>query len=486
MLDVIFLFGLLFIMLLFVYNGDLIKRFNKKERMRIIIILLFGFIFLILKNKDNLMNIFNKKESFSVGAPLSQRFFSPDSDVPDVTVEISDIELRNAGIEFDGDGNPVGPDRDGLSVMQRLTQMFMEKVRLESPNFDVDVNNFRFDPNRVQTRTEAGSLAFNQSALEVQNVQDMLDGIDIDTLSDVDMDRLLTNLNNIDLDGLPNDMSLQIQENISNILSRFNAMRDNPDLPEIGAQQVPGQAQQPSAANAANPNPEAPQPAQRPNNAVPANAANAPQPAQRPNNAVPANAANAPQPAQRPNNAAPANAGQELTRNISDELTDSGILPPEVADKQNIELEENMADVIKKEEGLAATKLRLNRKGKSMNSLEIHAQDHDAAAVASYTRKGFYALGTGSIAAATLVGSGLISVVEKAGNLLEKIIDKREILMRNGVLTPEMILNLSWDDLVDIIAEYFYGDMLAEGSSSIDAILSGGPDSMSTEGGNQR
>jgi len=164
MLNIILISGLLFIMLLFVYNGNLIKKFNKKERLRIVIILLFGFTFIVLfKNKDNLMNRFNKKESFSIGAPLTQRFPSSNPNIPDANVEIPDSELQARGFSVDGDGNPL--DREGNVIDPNspdgatIARLFMEQITDDYPNFDIgSVTDFRFDPSRRQIDVEARTV----------------------------------------------------------------------------------------------------------------------------------------------------------------------------------------------------------------------------------------------------------------------------------------------------------------------------------------
>lgn len=504
MLNIILISGLLFIMLLFVYNGNLIKKFNKKERLRIVIILLFGFTFIVLfKNKDNLMNRFNKKESFSIGASLTQRFTSPN--VPDVNVEISDLDLLEAGFRLDVDGNPVnatsGSRLDAVRIDQ-LAQMFIQRVRDADPDFPVNnVNNFRFDPSRRQIDTEARTITNttgmtdDQIELAMQRFQTDLGRVnldleDIQNMPDAELDELINDLfttyRSSNGDGFPPNTPEedQLEFNLKLDLMMNSAASRRANAPANAARQAELNA---APANAAVVNPAARQ-AELNADARQAelNAAARQTELNTSEDGVvddPGNLGGQEPPGQQGGS----NNRQELTRNISNELTESGTLPPGITYKQEMELQKSKDNFITKQEGLSATKLRLNRKGKSMNSLEIHAHDHpNQAAVASKTRKGLYALGTGTVAAVTTVGGMLLSVAEKAGNLLEKIIEKREILMRNGVLTPEMVLNLSWDDLVDIIAEYFYGDMLAEGGTSIDAILSGGPGTMSTEGGNQR
>jgi len=473
MLNIILISGLLFIMLLFVYNGNLIKKFNKKERLRIVIILLFGFTFIVLfKNKDNLMNRFNKKESFSIGASLTQRFTSPN--VPDVNVEISDRDLLEAGFRLDVDGNPVnatsGSRLDAVRIDQ-LAQMFIQRVRDADPDFPVNnVNNFRFDPSRRQIDTEARTIT-NTTGMSPEDIAAA------EAAARETFENYLDQVRNLNPQSIQEMSDTELTELINDLYSTYRSQGgpgfppDTPEADQIELNEKLNQMMDSAANRRANAARQAEaNAAGQPLVDDPENDPNIPgdeqePPVQQRSNTEEQDGSNAEQSGnvntnQRSNN-------QEIDL---DELP--GELDPAVKAKMETETVEAQNELSIKQQKNENVKQQLNSKGKPMNSMERYFFYHpDQKWILGGIVAAPIALGVASLAMLRALPGAALETAEKLGNLAEKLIDKREIMMKNGLITPEMALNLSWSDLFDVVAEHFYGDLLAVGGDVIGELL---------------
>lgn len=475
MLNIILISGLLFIMLLFVYNGNLIKKFNKKERLRIVIILLFGFTFIVLfKNKDNLMNRFNKKESFSIGAPLTQRFPSSNPNIPDANVEIPDSELQARGFSIDGDGNPL--DRNGRVIDPNspdgdtIARLFIQRVRQDHPNFPGDVDNFRFDPSRRQIDVEARTVT-NTTGMSPEDIaaaeaaaretfENNLDQVrnlnpqSIQEMSDTELTTLITELfttyRSRDGPGFPPETpeADQIELNQKLDLMMDSAANRRANAARQAEANAAGQPLVDDPENDPNiPGDEQEPPVQQRSNTEEQDGSNAEQSGNVNTN-------------QRSNN-------QEIDL---DELP--GELDPAVKAKMETETVEAQNELSIKQQKNENVKQQLNSKGKPMNSMERYFFYHpDQKWILGGIVAAPIALGVASLAMLRALPGAALETAEKLGNLAEKLIDKREIMMKNGLITPEMALNLSWSDLFDVVAEHFYGDLLAVGGDVIGELL---------------
>ena len=527
MLNIIFVSGLLFILLLFISNSNLIKKNNKKEILKIISILSFGVIFIILlKNKDNLMNLFNKKETFSVGAPLSQRFDFGDVEIPDSDLPES-IQIGDDGIPY-----RVRPDgtRSDASGSPDIVDLFRRAARDRyggDPNFDISsFDNFRFDPNRVQTRTEAGNVLNETTEILSQirgNVTDQIDRVNqlSDTdLGNLDINQLSDMLQNIsiirsrDLNRLDSSADSDLIEQLDNtefrlineIETRFGGGGGSSNANALSGGATGGgsgnanalsgvNGQQPGGANgnaSALSGVNGQQPGGANGNANALSGVNGQQPGGANGNALngssgsgqtnqqPGNA-NGQRPnnanGQRPNNAEGPNqqsgsnaAGPNQQSGSNAELDPDelpGELDPEVKAKMETEKVEAQNELSIKQQKDQNLEQNLDNLGKNNTNKK-------RLTLAGLAGGGMFVGGSAFAvfsAAAALPGKAL-DTAEKLANLAEKLLDKREIMMKNGLLTPEMILNLSWSDLYDLVAKHFYGELLATGGDVIDAILS--------------
>ena len=382
----------------------------------------------------------NNKERFSIGGPLSQRFDFGDVEVPDVDLP-DNIEISADGVPLrrspDGRLEDASGDPDIVDLFRRAAQeQYGNVINFEETGF---FDNFRFDPARVRRTTDASDV-IDEAAERAAAAEELLDQIDLDNLPD-DFDELSALYDQLyQMKGINPELDERINEmeaEISWAILESDVNVNNPNIGNAGAGNAgagnagAGNAEALNAENPGDLNPENP--------GAGAGAENT------------GNARNMTETNIDPNNP---NALNSRNRDINSPDIPPDSVTPEVEELINIEA--SIIDNKIKNQDLKTKEAVNNLESEGVETSTLKKEKEESS-IKTVVQGLTGAAGVGMLVI-QLTSEG-INGLTTIKDMVDALLERRAQLLHDGKLTPEDILNYSYEEIFNIVLTQYMSEI---------------------------